>query len=431
MAFGGYKFVGYKVIRNNLAVNTYENWCLLVHKARIKAFMESCALSGAQWHFSKTSGALPFESYGNVIYRVANANGEYHDYLSFFRYGDENLYYMISSLGEYYMRSSDGTPYILNAAKYCGTGNTSEGSRKYKFMSFSSALSLSEFPDTGPFSGGTWPLTALACTSQRCDYEDTISNWGSVNSSNGHDGQLPVSTTIHIGVATKGKDIISIGDTNWNRCCVESGDAFASFCDPDDAYGLLKLVLNYSKTERVNTATTATRVLHWMNAECLTSNGNRAFNTNYTTSGCSNMTIVPPSGSYINAGGQKIPYEGVYLSTLGMFTGSINQYNILGKGLIKPELLSVNMFDPATKSSIPSLKSTVLGGNMLVGCGSNPSAVSSPESIHGRVCGYTVPCIANSTTLPANQPGVVAYVGWDPSNPDITNDSNWTEYTGA
>ena len=84
MAFGGYKFKGYKVVRANLATNTYANWCLLVHQARIKAFMESCALSGAQWHFSKTNGPLSFESYGNVIYRVANANGEDHDYLSFF-----------------------------------------------------------------------------------------------------------------------------------------------------------------------------------------------------------------------------------------------------------------------------------------------------------------------------------------------------------
>lgn len=40
MAFGGYKFKGYKVVRANLATNTYANWCLLVHQARIKAFME-------------------------------------------------------------------------------------------------------------------------------------------------------------------------------------------------------------------------------------------------------------------------------------------------------------------------------------------------------------------------------------------------------
>ena len=28
MAFGGYKFKGYKVVRANLATNTYANWCL-------------------------------------------------------------------------------------------------------------------------------------------------------------------------------------------------------------------------------------------------------------------------------------------------------------------------------------------------------------------------------------------------------------------
>ena len=429
MAFGGYKFKGYKVVRANLTNNTYANWCLLVHQARITAFMESCALSGAQWAFSKTNGDLSFESYGNVIYRVANGNGDYHDYLSFFQYGDEELYYMISTLGEYYMRSSDGTPYIINDAKYCGTGNTSETSRKYKFMSFSSALSLSEFPDTGPFSGGTWPTNALACSSQRCDYEDTITNWGSVNETNGHNGQLPVSGTIHCGFATRGKDIVSFGDTTWNRCCIESGNAFSSYCNTGDTYGLLKLVLGYGKTERENISDTSTLVLHYFNAECLESDGSRAYAPNSTGSNTySNMTVVPPIGAYITPSGQNIPFESVYLSTLGINTVWSNPYNILTKGMIKPELLSMNVYSPSTKSNAPTLRSTVLGGNLITACKSCSTSAGARPTIHGRSSGYVIPCLNDSGANPSTYNlGVICYVGWDPSNPDITNGASWPE----
>lgn len=426
MAFGGYKFKGYKVVRANLATNTYANWCLLVHQARIKAFMESCALSGAQWHFSKTNGPLAFENYGNVIYRVANANGEYHDYLSFFQYGNEELYYMISTLGEYYPNSSTGTPYIQDAARYCGSGNASYASNmNFKFASFSSALSREEFNDAGPFAA--WPDSALACTSQRCDYEDVDSTWGSVNESSLHGASL-ADPAIYTGCVTRGKDIVWFKERTWNSCCVESGDAFSSFCDPDDTYGQLKLVLGFNSSEYTNTSPSSSHILHFFNAECLTSSGVRAFSSFLLGSSSifSNATIIPDYGAFIGAGGQKVPFGSVYLSNLGKNIYDYSANKINQKGLIKNELLCTNAYDYSAFNDAPSIGAPVLGGNLICAAESLYTG-STSFSLHGMAAGYKIPCVGSSNTTATTNIGICCYVGWDPSNPDITNESSWPE----
>jgi len=428
MAFGGYKFKGYKVVRANLATNTYANWCLLVHQARIKAFMESCALSGAQWHFSKTNGPLAFESYGNVIYRVANANGEYHDYLSFFQYGNEELYYMISTLGEYYQESTAGTPYIRSDARYCGTGASSEASMKLKFASFSSALSREEFNDAGPFA--TWPVSALACTSQRTDYENSMSKWGSVNESNLNGAALG-SSSVLVGCVTKGKDIVWFRGRMLNSCCIESGDAFSAFCDPDDTYGQLKLVLGFNSgeddTSDMSTSPSSAHVLHYFNAECLTSSGTRAFTSVYYQGNTySNATIVPDYGAFIGAGGQKVPFGSVYLSNLGKNIYDYSANKINQKGLIKNELLCANAYIYSAFNDAPAIGTPVLGGNLICAAESLYTGTSS-FSIHGMDAGYKTPCVGVTNASHTNTIGICCYVGWDPSNPDITNESSWPE----
>lgn len=426
MAFGGYKFKGYKVVRANLTNNTYANWCLLVHQARIKAFMESCALSGAQWHFSKTNGALAFENHGNVIYRVANGNGEYHDYLSFFQYGDEELYYMISTLGEYYSPFNVGnTPLVLSESRYCGTGYSNTTNRKYKFMSISSALSLSQFSYTGPFSGGSWPSSALSCSSQFTDYEDSDGNWGSIASDTLH-GSLLADGTVRLGCVTKGKDIVWFDGKSNNKCCIESGGAFSNYIDPEDTYGLAKIILGVNTSEYSANLTNA-KMLNYFNSECLTSSGSRAYYTHSTTTGeYSNLGLVPPYDTLLSGIGQKIPFGEFTLSTLGR-TGvqSLNLNHILSKGLIKGELLSGNILMSSAFSSAPTVGSTALGGNLLTVCTSLSNQSGTGLAIHGQSTAQLRPMLSSTGT--GECVGICCYVGWDPSNPDITNESSWPE----
>jgi len=425
MAFGGYKFKGYKVVRANLADNTYANWCLLVHQARIKAFMESCALSGAQWHFSKINGDLSFESYGNVIYRVANANGEYHDYLSFFKYGNEELYYMLATNGEYYFNSTQGTPAKNTSSEYQFQGG-SITTALYRYAGFASALSLEDFSDRGCF--GTYPTRALPCTSQLSS--------GSVNTytngvKEGTSGFAISYGTIRFGYATKNKDIITIGGSGRNGACIESGDAFSSLCDPSDTYRLAKINLGFNSNEYSWFNPVNSECLDAWSNECLDSEGRRASRLTSNNTGYYNiLALVPSALPYFFSGGQNIPYGSVYLSSLsnnGSNMVKLNTENILVKGIIKNELLSINNFDYSAMNFQPALGMTVMGGNLLTTmCVCRMPSNSTPT--FGRIHhGYLI----SGTGSPENYGGSymypVAYVGWDSSNPDINNEDSWTE----
>lgn len=430
MAFGGYKFKGYKVVRANLADNTYANWCLLVHQARIKAFMESCALSGAQWHFSKTNGALSFESHGNVIYRVANGNGEYHDYLSFFQYGNEELYYMIGTLGDANSASGTVTSVTLNA-KYCTDGSTTASSRMFKRWGFASALSIDDFNDDGPFT--SWPVRALACSTQR--------------GAGGSDSDLSTSesagiyftaSTIFVGVATKGKDIITFHGPNRNDCCVESGDAFSSICDPDDSFGIAKLIVGYNSTETTNFSRDYVYAIDLRNNECLDSSGGRAFGTSMlTNSTYSCLALVPSGAAFLSSTTTKIPYESCYLSTLGQNVNNISGLNLLVKGVVKNELLCCNSVTYANRLTLPDAGTQIMGGNMIAICPTTMYTNTSGISSKGRYVGYQVygtgrPVSSSSSGTSPTLAGQLemfpcAYVGWDPSNPNINDYASWPE----
>lgn len=428
MAFGGYKFKGYKVVRANLTNNTYANWCLLVHQARIKAFMESCALSGAQWHFSKTNGALSFESYGNVIYRVANANGEYHDYLSFFKYGDEELYYMISTLGEYYWQG--GTPEITHASQYQEQGGSTTAG-KYKFAGYSSALSLQPFGDGGPFyfsdNSNSYPDHALPCTSQMCGASTNYYTNGVQENTSGFSPSASIGQKV--GYATKGKDIITIAPNN--KGCVESGDAFASLCDPDDTYALAKIPLGAHVGETESYTPINNVSLDFWTGECLDASGKRSSkNTSASASSKNNLAVIPDVNSYFSPGGTKVPFGSVSLGTTGAFNNlvSLNSNSIFTKGVIKPELLCCNSYYSETKSQQPAIGSTVLGGNLLALCACQRVPTDALNPSRGRIhAGYTVPGTGFTESYAICFCFPVAYVGWDPSNPDITNESSWPE----
>ena len=427
MAYGGYKFKGYSVVRANLTDNTYSNWCLLVHQARIKAFIESCSLSGAQWHFSKTNGHLPFEDYGNVIYKVRNDNYEYNNFLSFFKYGDENLYYMLATLGEYYPPSSSSVPHFRTDSRYCGTGSTTATSRKFKFMSCASSLSYSEFADTGPFAftGGYWPTDALSCSSQRCDSEDTDTNWGSVNEGSLH-GSFLAYTSIRIGCATKGKDIIWLNTSN-NKVCIESGDGFQSYSDPDDHFGLLKIVLGTNTSENSAVNTSSSLMLNFNNIEVLTSKGIQAFGYNLSTSVYSNMELLPPYETLSEAGGQKVSFVAPYVWTWGRNWQNISDNFFQSKGVVKGELLSMNLYPYGSFDNTPTLGTCVLGCNLIETYKSS-SISTNTLTIHNNARRLLYP--GRSFINGIDSSFLIAaccYTGWDPSNPDISQSSAWPE----
>lgn len=421
MAFGGYKFKGYKVVRANLATNTYANWCLLVHQARIKAFMESCALSGAQWQFSKTNGALSFEDYGNVIYRVANANGDYHDYLSFFKYGNEELYYMISTLGEYYW-NGQGTPDVTAASSYEDYSTSDTG---VKPMGMSSALSVSEFNDDGLFSA--YPNSALPATSVRTDFALKKVASGSSSTFNVNEttpnNAFSDSATWYVGYATKGKDIITVTTTRidasyekyWS-ICVESGDAFNAYMSTIDVYGLMKCVFCNYQNEKPTGAVLSDKT-NYAHCEALSDSGERLNWGRAPAQGYrSLLSFIWPSLPIYGSGYTRQYYEAAVLSAIGQTNSAYyktpTSEGELNKGVVKGELISFTMADKT--ALLPKYLTSYMGGNLL--------SVAAYEQIakQGMLSGDS----------PAQSSVYVygtALVGWDPSNPDIRDGLSWPE----
>lgn len=88
MSLGGYKFAGKYCEKGSL---TDAQWALRVHKTRLAAFMASNALSNAGWSFDQTGGDISFGSYGNVIYSLDSVGN---NYASFMKHGTDSVAYI-------------------------------------------------------------------------------------------------------------------------------------------------------------------------------------------------------------------------------------------------------------------------------------------------------------------------------------------------
>jgi len=411
MAFGGYKFKGYKVVRANLATNTYANWCLLVHQARIKAFMESCALSGAQWHFSKTNGPLAFEDYGNVIYRVADVTSNYTNYMSFFQYGSEDAYYMIATLGGCTSEAS------FNQTRVDMSGiKAIYWSYVYSYLaSLSSALSLSDFTEDGIFAN--YPSSALFCSSVTCD--EKVSSSDAIIQAQSTSFAVPKSSCLLVGFATKGKDIISINTidnvTVPFSFCVESIGGLSKIYSPTDTNNIFKACIR-SRLNNEGYASINNNYINGGMCETLTHSGTRlGYNRlNISTSSAYwglfiSVPVVPTFSSVTD----KVPFQSPDLICSKNIPHWMNDEHFTAKGTINNELVSYNA-SCTSSSNCPNQGATALGGNLLsVGAlSSNANYTMMGSGAMQNISNAIYPC---------------GYVGWDPSNPDIKNESSWPE----
>ena len=113
--------------------------------------------------------------------------------------------------------------------------------------------------------------------------------------------------------------------------------------------------------------------------------------------------------AYYNSAVTNYPFQA--LSAYDVYNSSTN---VRGKGTLKLELLSISFQSSA--NLVPSIYSRVANGNLLC-VNSMMSSTFTTYAINGSPDNYGL------KAYPA------LYVGWDPSNPDITQASSWTEYT--
>lgn len=406
MALGGYKFAGYKCTKPEGATDA--QWALLIHKTRLKAFMAANTAASAGWSFDWSNGDEAFETYGNVIYYADGTDPL--NLVSFFKHGsgDDTKYYMIVSLFNYQLGTSYSGPTRINANGTFTTGNfTSPGQYKVttNICLFHTA-SYERFPeDCFQFvsGGGTYPLKAIALVpiSQFCYASNAPYMSGSGSSSS-----YFVKSLLYLGVAIKGTNILTFtsvnltNDSNRYLRCKTTLVGFdgMTLSSPNDSANIYGITIYGAADSDIATVPWSDFADSRLN-ETLTDSFER-----YPVSDKQSILLLSqPYRAFYNGSPDAYPFESVILTTNGIRSAApyLNNDGITSKGSFSVDLLACN--GTYSYSNFDTWKPTANGNYIVVRFKrSNPS--------YG-----TQPC--------------VYYVGWDPSNPDITQESAWTAYT--
>lgn len=392
MSLGGYKFRGYYCQKGSL---TDAQWALLMHKTKVAAFMAANTAASAGWEYDMTG----------------SPDGNYH---------------CLDSVGNNYVTcfkrvvDADTTHYfcILTLTKYGGTNVTTAGyvaTNRFCYVNNSSCL--------GPY----YCSNFIRFGTVQISYSTAISTWLSGQTlllpvsnlgyvvNNWYDGStydgsnsLFSATTNYYGYAVKGSDIIILSGPNMSGCSISvvSMDAFSSkFSDGNNMLedGFYLNLQSYSSYDN-----------SYENKSGYSANGSdtvvmvSAINGGQFGTDTASFIMSSPVSSYA---GQAPAYPFQSVTAFSVICDSVTKTS--ARGVIKSELLSINY--PPSSSSVSKF-STWAGGKLLALYTHTKSA---PVSLFG----------ASNTPNDQQFQTYVTYVGWDPSNPDITQASAWTEYT--
>ena len=460
MAFGGYKFSGFRVDNSQYADVT--NRCLAIHAARVRAFLTASGLAGNPWtadsdrltgeiDLNISTGVLTSGVNNGVIHILKNINDVTKAYSSYFKYssGDVTGYYYILTMVDYGIGDSTDSGYIKLNKNTClqryGTNYQSSSSYYYygpKKASCFHCLSLDPFPSS--LSPADLDLSDMKAT-RLCSIgtnglgnsDNSYLNGGYVNKSN---------ITSLFGYAIKDTDIISFagsgGTSDYTnpfstgtggQVSVLSLNAFSELYNPNDTYKLLQ----YDA----------------MNCSEYNSNSSNVLDETYVAShaqrGAADQVLDPQSGeplvdteaahtvqvyvlsdarTYYNpSGAQTTPYSGLQLGLYdGAYSGNrripFSNSTQYIKGSTNPELLAMNVSYSAL-SYTPYSPS--IDGNLLF-------VNSAYANGYGAILDPNYYQMTNSNSkLDLSTAYYNFFIGWDSENPDIKSDLAWPEYNAT
>lgn len=389
MTLGGYKFAGRYCNKGSLSDT---EWCLLMHKTRVKAFLDANALSNAGWEVDYTDGEIAFETYGNCIYRLDDLG---YNFVTTFKNGDSAFFHICTyckwktgaaSLAQGIIQIAPVRSYPSSAGILAESRGSSLFCRigtQQKAPNSTSILGMTELVPTG------------ACGSYTDDSISPTSTYTAASNS-----------SFYYGFAVKGKHIITFYGNGgvpsaYAPVTVFSADAFQTVYNPDEPVRYGNVLFSFSTN--------------------VSSYGERAGSNGEQNELSTNFSYVDGNDNYLGATWMFAPYatgvaqpteiypfESVSLSNVEKPSGSY--YKCAGRGVFPIDLIARMTMSGAAFRRL----STAGNGNYLT-VYKNSSAM------------YVYPigqASQNRFTVNEN-----LFVGWDPSNPDITQASAWTEYT--
>lgn len=393
MSLGGYKFAGKYCEKGSL---TDVQWALLMHKTKVAAFMAANTLSGAGWDYDMTGSP-------DGVYHCLDAVGN--NYVTVFkRQNGENDYtwFAIYTICKYTWSGTDsgaikmwcGSNYNGMYYGYFASSFYRIGTRAITYLD-----DLSTSPSSHANIIGPMPMGNTGTATQ----DISSSYYPPSNSS------LKDVSTAMFGFAVKADSIVMFQGTDFNvgyiSCSIASGHGFSSFANPSDACGVFAY---NTQNERTTSASheNASRDVSTSDMKsdlCSAADGATGFPAYYAKLGALFMATYSTTV-------QEYPFQSI--TVFGIFNDSTH---ISGKGILNIDLLSIN-FPGANQGLVPNVYSTVANGNYL--CVNVVSGNS-----------YLTMMPLNRTT--SMQMNAAMYVGWDPSNPDITQAGAWQLYDGT
>ena len=414
MSLGGYKFAGYKC-RYTSGMSD-ENLSLLMHKTRLMAFVQACKKSNANWHFCLNTGTIPFSDgetdYGNVIYHIDN--GVY-NYASFVQYGDEDKYLAILSIPEQ-SSFSMGSGIAQACADY-GSGDQ----QAWFYRSMHHCASMSPFDanhvDFMRFSqeASYYPAHAMALQPLTKPYLASGLYGFSPDSHRTFFNRLKAGLTAYFGYAIKGSKIITFAATNETTTSPNTylsegliwlnliGFDAMQLSSDTDQYNIFHAVLSTSQDGDYECTFVKKTNRYDINPclQTLTSTGER-----FAQNGKMSRLYINTSGyaGQVYGVSDKLALSACYIThaengnpsnNIRTVTPYLTDEGFTSKGMVDIDFLASAVTNDS--SQLNSCK-PYANDNYLLGC-----------KDFGQNMQY--------------------YVGWDPSNPDITLDESWEEYT--
>lgn len=399
MPLGGYKFAGRFCQKGSL---TGAQWALKVHKTRLAAFMSSNALSNAGWSFDQTGGDIAFGSYGNVIYSLDSVGN---NYVSFVKHGTESPAY-IAIITAFKWGTSTGTGQIdgpwqlrYGADPFIGASN-----------SLFHRLSRTQLTTSNLFSSisGATPLIPLGFVMS------TNEGYSGMTPSRSY--SFPSQSSFYAGYATKGERAI----------------AFASKSVTQKAIHVSVLGIGARPNIIPNSNTNDIFATSLFGAYFSSAGAN-------SYGDCVDIDAEDPDGYQFGAttildSGGNVQLASILCPEVSLFVQTVSpQYYPFGSvSFVSANEVGRNSIYVGSAvidfiaSNISPIQQTnrlqaYAGGNYLFVATGNYT-----QSLPYEKKAFT----SYQTILSSELKGYPAlYVGWDPSNPDITQSSSWTEYT--
>lgn len=392
MSLGGYKFRGYYCQKGSL---TDAQWALLMHKTKVAAFMAANTAASAGWDYDMTGSPDGnyhcLDSVGNNYVTVfKRTNGE-NDYTWFAIYTLTKFTWSGTDTGAVKLYIQANYTFMFYGYYACNFYRIGTAQIAYSDSLATAPASMSNVT-------GCLPVGNPGTSSS-----DISSSYYPPSNSSTKD-----MSSVYYGFAVKSDSVVMFqggsASTSSLCCSVASGHAFSSFVNNGDMNGVFAYntqVENASSNNYENaTRNAVTTTMDSKLCVC----ANKSGGINYST-WFSALPLAVYSTSV-----QEYPFQ-----SLQVFGVDNTAPATSGKGSISIDLMAIN-FPGANQGLVPSVYSTFANGNYLVvRCVSGSYYLSS-------YCYNAVDTVNWNAAL---------YVGWDPSNPDITQASAWTEFVDS